>query len=72
MSTPKKKAAKKSPHNKQHDVRGASFIRLSKRLRANAREYSTDVSVREWHLGKLLALLADAFEAEGKTVRGLR
>jgi uncharacterized protein (DUF2384 family) len=64
--------AKKKPHIKQHDVRGASFLRIAKRLRKNANEYTTDTSVREWHLAKLLQLLADAFEQEGLTARSLR
>lgn len=57
---------KKKPE-KQHDVRGASFLRIAKRLRANA-------GMTELHAeqSQVLDIIADAFESEGKLARHLR
>ena len=52
--------------NKQHDVRGASFLRIAKRLRANAKVVITAGQQQ------VLLLIAEAFEAEAKNVRRLR
>jgi hypothetical protein len=62
MSTPRPKKRPK----KQHNIRGASFIRLAKRLRYLIKEYADPMPVA------LLNDLAKVIEAEGKATSKLR
>lgn len=60
-----KKAAKKKP-NKQHDVRGSTFVRLAARIRKKQSRYTTAISI------SILEDIAECIEAEGKATRRLR
>lgn len=68
MATTAKKKAAKKPHKKQHDVRGATLIRLAARFRQVAALEDINFLTTQGLVGRL----AGALEAEGKLTRRMR
>jgi hypothetical protein len=57
-------------HNKQHDARAASFRRIAKELRAQARLSKDNCEAPV--VGQILKRIASAHDGEAKTLRALR
>ena len=70
MPAKTQKPAKKKA-NKQHDVRGASFLRLAKRVREGADKHISSTAVGT-AIYDAFQDLADAIETEGKATSRLR
>lgn len=65
------KTGTKKP-NKQHDVRGASLVRLARRIRAGEKRAMDRSNSPVLGSGQIIEIIAHAIELEGKATRRLR